>query len=88
MLTPADLLMTDADHLIFRRVTGVMTQGRYHRADRTDAMIALGMEHSAGLQSEGRGYQNIRDWHAMRAGISLSNTDFLEAFYPELLAGR
>lgn len=30
-------ILSDEDHLIMRRVMGVMTQGRYHSADRRDA---------------------------------------------------
>lgn len=32
-------ILTDEDHLIMRRVMGVMTHWRYHSADRNDAAL-------------------------------------------------
>jgi hypothetical protein len=55
--------LTTEDHLIYRRVTGVMTQGRYLMADRADANFMAMLVRTKAQRTDQRGNHRVLAYH-------------------------
>lgn len=75
MLTSADFSLTPDDYLIFSRV-GIMTQGRYHDADRIDLSMMLGELHKSS-----EAYHSYDEKQAKLASWGLSYDEMMDLYW-------